>query len=209
MEPTKEAPLQLSSTLELELDYLPKPKQSTFHTSEAKYRLYIGAWRAGKTYAGCQEALKKSMLYPGNCGLIGRKDFTDLRDTTLETFLDICPEDFISTYNKTEHHIKFVNGSELYFRELKDRKGLGSFNLGWFYIDEAEEVEENIFTMLQGRLSLKDVGKTCGWLTSNPPNEDHWIYKKFELTKDPKEYFTIHASTYENRENLPVGYIED
>lgn len=131
-----------------------------------------------------------------------------MRDTTLKTFLEICPEDFILNYNKTEHHIIFKNGSEIYFRELKDTTGLGSLNLGWFYIDEAEEVEEQIFERLKGRLSLTDVGKTSGWLTSNPPNESHWIYKQFELNHDP-EYFTIHASTYENKEHLPDGYIED
>ncbi len=198
----------LSSVLEINLDYSALLKQTLFHQSEAKYRLLIGAWRGGKTTAGDYEGLKKSVLFPGNCGLIGRKDFTDLRDTTLKTFLEICPEDLIASYNKTEHHIKFVNGSELYFRELKDGTGLGSLNLGWFYIDEAEEVEENIFERLKGRLSLKGVGKTSGWLTSNPPNENHWIYKQFELSHDP-EYFTIHASTYENKEHLPQGYIED
>lgn len=170
--------------------------------------MFLGSWRGGKTYAGCQEALKKSIIYPGNCGLIGRKDFTDLRDTTLKTFLEICPEDFIANYNKTEHHIKFVNGSEIYFRELKDGVGLGSLNLGWFYIDEAEEIEEPIFERLKGRLSLMDVGKTQGWLTTNPPNENHWIYRQFELSHDT-DYFTIHASTYENKGHLPAGYIED
>jgi len=199
---------QSSSVSEINLDYSAQPKQRTFHESEAKYRLYIGAWRAGKTFAGCWEALKKSVIFPGNCGLIGRKDFTDLRDTTLKTFLEICPPDFIRTYNKTEHHIVFVNGSEIYFRELKDGAGLGSLNLGWFYIDESEEVEESIFERLKGRLSLKNVGKTQGWLTSNPPNESHWLYKQFELNDDT-EYFTIHASTYENQEHLPKGYIED
>jgi PBSX family phage terminase large subunit len=200
--------LQSSSELDINLDYLAQPKQRTFHESEAKYRLYIGAWRAGKTYAGCVEALKKSIVFPGNCGVIGRKDFTDLRDTTLKTFLEVCPADFIQSYNKTEHHIKFVNGSEVYFRELKDGTGLGSLNLGWFYIDESEEIEEGIFERLKGRLSLKDVGKTQGWLTSNPPNENHWIFRPFELSHDV-EYFTVHASTYENKEHLPTGYIED
>lgn len=196
------------NTLEIDLSYSPQVKQSVFHKSEAKYRLYIGAWRAGKTFAGCQEALKKSILYPGNCGLIGRKDFTDVRDTTLKTFLEICPSDLIKSYNKTEHHIVLVNGSEIYFRELKPESSLGSMSLGWFYIDEAEEVEETIFERLKGRLSLQNVGTPCGWLTSNPPNEDHWIYKQFEISFDP-EYFTIHASTYENKSHLPDGYITD
>jgi len=148
------------------------------------------------------------MLYPRNCGLIGRKDFTDLRDTTLKTFLEICPEGFIRNYNKTEHHIIFVNGSEVYFRELKDRTGLGSLNLGFFYIDEAEEVEESVFDYLKGRLSLQNVDKTLGWLTSNPPNEDHWIFRQFEQSNDI-DYATFHASTYENKDNLPEGYIAD
>lgn len=148
------------------------------------------------------------MIYPDNCGVIGRKDFTDLRDTTLRTFLEICPPDFISSYNKTEHLVIAVNGSRIYFRELKDGTGLGSLNLGWFYIDEGEEVEEGIFDRLKGRLSLKDVGKPCGWITSNPPNESHWIFKQFEKSHDP-DFYTIHASTYENKQYLPKGYIED
>jgi len=200
--------MPLEQTLEINLDYSPQPKQANFHCSEAKYRLYIGAWRAGKTYAGCMEALKKSMLYPNNCGVIGRKDFTDLRETTLRTFLEICPQDFIANYNKTEHLVTCVNGSRIYFRELKDGTGLGSLNLGWFYMDEAEEVDEAIFDRLKGRLSLRNVGVPCGWLTSNPPNEAHWIYKQFEETED-SEFYTIHASTYENKRYLPDGYIED
>lgn len=190
----------------VQIDYDPLPKQSQFHLSKARYRLYIGAWRAGKTYAGCQEALKQCLLYPWNCGLIGRKDYTDLRDTTIKTFFEVCPAELVKSYNKTEHHVVLINGSEIYFRELKDGAGLGSLNLGFFYIDEGEEVEEGIFERLKGRLSLKDAA-CVGWVTSNPPNEDHWLYKQFELSDD-SDFETFHASTYENKQHLPQGYIE-
>lgn len=204
MQPTQDKRLQVN------IDYRPNPKQSEFHRSEAKYRLYIGAWRGGKTFAGCQEAYKKSILYAGNRGLIGRKDFTDLRETTIKTFFEVVPENVIASYNKTEHVVQFINGSEVIFRELKDGTGLGSHDLGWYYIDEGEEVEEQINTRLKGRLSLVGVGKTQGWITSNPPNEDHWLYQTFEVKeKDNPDYFTVHASTYENKDHLPDGYIED
>jgi len=190
----------------IDIDYNPQPKQEAFHQSESKYRLYIGAWRGGKTFAGCQEAYKHSWLYPNNCGIIFRKDFTDLRDTTMKTFFEIVPQDFIKSYNKSEHHVVFKNGSEVYFKYLKDGASLGSLNLGWWFIDEAEEVTEEIFIYLQGRLSL--VNTACkGWLVSNPPNTDHWIYKRFEAEKTD-DYSSFHASTYENAEYLPDGYIK-
>jgi len=154
------------------------------------------------------EALKQSILYPGNRGLIGRKDYTDLRDTTIQTFFEICPEELVANYNKTEHILKLVNGSEVLFRELKDGVGLGSLNLGWFYIDEAEEVQESIFERLKGRLSLTIADRQCGWLTSNPPNKGHWIHRQFEEAEDT-EFFSVGSSTYDNRRYLPKGYIAE
>ena len=142
--------------------------------------------------------------------MIGRKNFSDLRDTTIKTFFDICPRELIKSYNKSEHRLTFVNGSVILFRELKDMAGMGSLELGWFYIDEAEQVLEEIFTYLKGRLSKIDCGKPSGWMTSNPPNKDHWMYKTFEEQyKDDIEYQVVHASTYENEEYLPEGYIAD
>jgi len=193
------------NTLTIDIGYHPLDKQAQFHQSDARYRLYIGAWRAGKTFAGCQEAYKHSWLYPGNVGVIFRKDFTDLRDTTMKTMLEVIPPEDIKLFNKSEHKLVTQSGSEIYFRHLKDGLKLGSLSLGWFFIDEAEEVTEEVFNYLQGRISLKNTA--CkGWLVSNPPNTDHWIYKRFENNPD-LDYATFHASTYENKDNLPDSYI--
>src|SRR3990167_301454 len=189
------------------MKYNPLPKQESFHKSLAKFRLYIGAWRAGKTFAGCQEAYTHSFVYKKNCGVIFRRDYTDLRDTTMKTFFEVVPPDDIKDFNKTEHKVTLLNGSEIYFRHLKDGLKLGSLSLGWFFVDEAEEVSEEIFIALQGRLSLK--GTACvGWLVSNPLNTDHWLHKTFQDNPD-KDFAVFFASTYENQEHLPVGYISN
>jgi hypothetical protein len=185
--------------------YTPLAKQEQFHQSQAKFRLYIGAWRSGKTYAGCIEGYKHSILYPKNCGIIFRKDFTNLQDTTMKTFLQVVPQDDILDFNKSEHRIMLKNGSEIYFRHLKDGLKLGSLSLGWFFIDEAEEIDEEIFTALIGRLSLKN-SACVGWLVSNPPNTDHWLYRTFNDNPD-NSYQVFYASTYENKANLPQDYI--
>ena len=192
--------------LNIEIDYTPLSKQAMFHTSEAKYRLYIGGWRAGKTYAGCQEAYKHSILYPNNCGVIFRKDFAQLRDTTMKTFFDIVPREDIVKHNKEEHRVILRNGSEIYFKYLKEGVKLGSLDLGWFFVDEAEEITGEIFTYLQGRLSKNNTARV-GWLVSNPPNTDHWLYRRFEEEKD-ENFVTVHAATYENSEHLSEDYIK-
>ncbi|HDY68069.1 MAG TPA: hypothetical protein ENH85_09780 [Candidatus Scalindua sp.] len=193
------------NTLKVKIDYQPLNKQAQFHDSVAKYRLYLGAWRAGKTFAGCQEAYKHSWLYKKNCGIVFRKDYADLRDTSMKTFFEVVPEEDIAGFNKEEHKVTLTNGSEIYFKYLKDGLKLGSLNLGWFFIDEAEQITEEIFTYLQGRLSLKNSARV-GWLVSNPPNTDHWIYKMFEESSD-SDFATFHASTYENEKHLPKDYI--
>jgi len=190
----------------LDISYNPLPKQSLFHLSNAKYRLYIGAWRAGKTYAGCFEAYKHSFIYPNNVGIIFRKDYVDLRDTTMKTFFEIVPSEDIINFNQSEHKVVLRNSSVIYFRHLKQGLKLGSLSIGWFFIDEAEEVTEGVFTYLKGRLSLKKTANR-GWLVSNPPNKDHWLYQHFEVSNNP-QYASFKASTYENEEHLPSDYID-
>lgn len=160
------------------------------------------------TFAGCVEAYSCCLAYPGCTGVIFRKDFSDLQDTTIKTLLEeVIPHDFVKEHHKTEHRITLKNGSIILYRHLKNGKKLGSLNLSWFFIDEAEEVEESMFEYLKGRLSSNLSKERYGWLVSNPPNEDHWIYRVFELENN-YGHETFHASTYENREHLPEDYIE-
>lgn len=191
----------------------PLPKQKLFHSSPAKFKCYQGGMGAGKTLAGCWEAIFLSLENPTNVGLIARQTFPALRDTTMATFFEICPKELIYNYNQTEHNLTFINGSKILFRSfeglsaIQEQNKFGSLELGWFYFDEGEEVSENTFLLLIGRLRKTNVNRLTGFITTNPPNIDHWIYRMFVENKDPN-YLHIKANTYENKENLPEGYIE-
>ena len=66
--------------------------------------LYSGAFGAGKSRILCEKGNFLSLKYPGNRGLIVRKKFTDLRDTTMYTWWKfVFLDDHKANYNKNEH----------------------------------------------------------------------------------------------------------
>lgn len=187
--------------------YEPLPKQLEFHQCTAKYRCFMGGFGSGKTKAGVWEAIQLCLEYPGNIGLIARKTYQELTDTTWHTLLEELPEEIVYTYYRKQLRIIFRNGSQIIGRSLDDPKKYASLNLGFFYIDEGIEATEQDFLTLCGRLRLDKVKKHCGFITTNPPTVDHWIYHYFVEKKDPN-YQLIKATTYDNI-YLPKDYVEN
>lgn len=186
--------------------YKPLPKQLEFHNLKTKYKALIGGFGSGKTKSGIWESIDLCMRYPNNIGMICRKRSVDLRDTTQKMFFEECPKELIKRYIKSERRVIFINNSEIIFRGVDEEEKRRGLNLGFFYIDEASEVSADIFNMLQGRLRLSSVPKHYGFLTSNPPNIDHWIYKYFVENNHP-DYGIVRMASYDNV-FLPPDYIE-
>lgn len=188
--------------------YIPTPKQRIFHENPAKYKCFMGGVGSGKTYALDWEALLLSLEFPGNYGLIGRLFYTELRDTTMHDFFEICPPELIQEYIKTEHKLVLKNGSTIIFRALEDVDKLKSLNLGFFGIDEMTEIPEDIFLILQSRLRLNRAERRVGFGSTNPEGLD-WVYNKFTVKhKGDPDYLMVSASSYDNP-HLPVGYQDD
>lgn len=195
----------------------PTPKQRDFILSQAKFACFSGGYGNGKTTAGCLRALALSS-HPKNFGLIGRMTYPELRDTTRREFFKLCPPEYFEPahggeWRKSENHLKLINGSEIIFRHLDDisEKELLSLNLGWFFIDQAEEISERVFMILQSRLRLTDVPNRYGFLACNP-EPGNWIYHRFKKLLDegnlPSDHCLVEAATWENQSNLPDDYIE-
>jgi PBSX family phage terminase large subunit len=185
------------------------PTQERFHLSPKKYRLYRGGLGSGKTLAGCHEALRLSLQYPGNFGVIARKTYQELEDSTMRTFFEhVCPQEIIRFFNKQSKHLWLFNGSEIVFRSLDTPEKFRSDEFGWWYIDEASEADEDAFKYLMGRLRRPGIERLCGFLTTNPVNVTHWIYKWFVTNRNKDEFEEFHAPTYENKLHLPENYIE-
>lgn len=186
--------------------YAPLPSQNAFHTSQAKFRAYIGGFGSGKTKSGCWEAIEQSMLFPGNLGIICRNTMPELRDTTMRSFFEECPPELIRSHHQTNKHVIFHNGSEILFKSLDEPAKFKSLNLGWYFIDEASDTEEEAFLILNSRLRYLKVppGGHTGFITSNPSTVKHWLYQRF-ADNPTNEYELFRAPTSENP-YLPKGY---
>lgn len=194
-----------------------KQHQTLFLRAPEQYVGLFGGVGNGKTFvAGCK-CLDLVTQFSDNLVLIGRQTYPELRDSTREMFLSIVrmmyPKEAYQ-FNNSENSITFWNRSRVIFRHLDEPANLLSMNLGGFYIDQAEEVDEEVFLTLQSRLRRPNVGPLKGLVTGNPKGMN-WIYYKFGLDKangagDWKHnefYRMITAPTLANADNLPKDYI--
>lgn len=135
------------------------PSQAGFLRSEARYPAYVGSWATGKSLTGIGKAMALSEEFPGNLGIVFRKEFTDLRDSTIKDF-----ESYTGMKVGASRDVELANGSQIMFRHIEELNNIQNVNLGWFWIEQAEELEtdEQFFTLF-GRLRRKDA-RHCGFV---------------------------------------------
>ena len=161
----------------------------------------------GKSYALCAEALRLSLDYPGNAGVIARKEFKTLRRTTMVTFERLVPME-LYTLDRTQWVATIKNGSKIYFTDCMEPDKFKSMEIGWFGIDEATEVPKQAFeiltTRLRHRLPTGKCPRYTGFLASNPA--PGWVKERF-ITKQLVDHKFIPALPSDNP-YLPTGYVD-
>lgn len=202
----------------------PHAQQLLFIDADETEQLFGGAKRGGKSHGGSQKAIMLSMMFPGNRGIVYRQNLTDLKDSTLVTFDDVCPPGIIQQHHKGDRKYIFTNGSHFIYRgvgdadELEKVKGMEA---GWMWGDEPSEILEATYLMMLAQLNWKlPNGRRppyMSFLTCNP--EPGWIKKRFidKLTQDKQgRYLTFKAdkgkvfipSLPNDNPYLPPGYIQ-
>jgi phage terminase large subunit len=207
-----------SNTRDVTLEYMPMPKQQQFHSLSAKYRGFCGGWGNGKTSAGCAETFVRLMEFNGTECIIARKTRPELKSTTWRMWVNGdttpggwkgVPKECIRLYNRSELYMELINGSTIHGLPLDDPKKIENYNLGLFWIDQAEEVEEDIFLKFHGRLRQHNAPRE-GLLTFNP-NGHNWLWSRFiDPERKPtfqSQYKCVEATPFDNP-NLPEDYID-
>ena len=186
--------------------------------------LYGGAAGGGKSMLGCYFILKQALKHPKTRWIIGRSRLKTLRETTLQTFFEVCQMQGLTanvdfTYNEpksviTLHHSK----SEILLKDLfrfpsdPNFDSLGSLEITGAFIDEVSEITTMAFNVLQSRIRYRLdehnlIPKVL--MTCNPSKG--WIYTEFYKplksgTLRPNHKFV--KSLVTDNPNISKHYIE-
>lgn len=140
--------------------------------------------------------IESCLQYPGIKWLIWRREWDDLRKTTLESLIKALKEKWFNDKKQKKNGeydmnyqtktLNFYNWSWIYFVPLKQQPSDQEFNwLGWyeitfFFIDEAQEVNKKVFSILKSRCTEKIKEYNLTWkgiLSCNPMKG--WLYDRF------------------------------
>lgn len=196
------------------------PYQREILESTEKFLAVLGGYGAGKTLPVCILGVLLSLQVPGNVGLVARRSYSKLHDSTQRIFLEVLDR-IGAGYHAREvrdgwpHRIILDdNQSEVHFRETKD---LGRFlgpEYGWFLVDEAAEEPKKTFIDLVGRLRLPQARKYLrGIIASNPPHHQHWIADVFGTQPgrrlDGRTSYRLFRVSSRINPYLPSSYVAD
>jgi hypothetical protein len=175
-----------------------------------------GAIRAGKSTAPAAKLATYAVEHPGIHMAAARwtQDGLDAqvkplwRDTATKMGLTL------QWHSDEEYDEILPYGSRVYLRALKaaedtNRFGkLAGLTLAILWIDQPEEAPQDVIeAYVPGRLSQRGYPLEA-WFTPNPPGHGHWLAEMFPEVGCPPHVHYIHTSVYDNRANLPTGYIE-
>lgn len=180
-----------------------KPQQVDFIGSTSQFPAYIAGVGTGKSTSLIAKAMLHSEESKDNLGVIVRKQFTDLRNSTIKDFQDYTG----LKVNESTHEVKLKNGSTIVFIHGDVLDSLKNINCGWFAIEQAEEFpDDTAFQFLKMRLRRKVLFRS-GFVIANT-NGHNWIWKTWK-NQQLENHELIEATTYDFADIHVPDYIKN
>jgi hypothetical protein len=164
--------------MDLKIDFR-NAEQEIFFWSKVRNNRFGGGFGNGKSYVGCQRAVVMLITFAGYRMACCRQVYKNLRATTMQTFFKICPKEFILTHDENFGLTTFINGSRIYWLHLDqmDEATAKGFEINSLLIDQAEEVEESIYLLMDARVGRWDKAVVPEYLLNQFPDwPRHKIY---------------------------------
>lgn len=197
-------------------------EQEQFYWSRKRNNRFGGGFGNGKTYVACQRAITMLLTFSNYRVAIARQVYKNLRATTMQTFFKILPKEFIFRHDEQFGITILTNGSVVYWLHLDqmDEATAKGFEINALIIDQAEEVEESIFLLMDSRVGRWDKAqvpqelldlvqgnwpKHPDWghylvhnyvdILDNPADDEyHWVQRYFDDDSPERRPQTTHFS---------------
>jgi len=203
-------------TTEVEIS-LNKGAQDGFVRSQSPFPAFMGGQGSGKTAGGVIKCWMYTIDNPGSRGVWTEPVaamFAESCLPTLRTFFGEYEGSFWQEQGKggPNHRIEFANGCLWMLKAAETPERLVGFEVAWALMNEAGSTEhgsqEQAYLNLVGRLRQKGFRHWLGVATT--PSGRNWLFREWVDSPTAKEtgHTLFHGSTFENKENLPDGYIE-
>ncbi|MDH7971049.1 phage terminase large subunit [Sphingomonas sp. AR_OL41] len=211
----------------------------TLARSRARFILFRGGSRSGKSFANCYFVLNRALVTPRSRHGVFRLTAVDVRRTLFDlTFKDMMNVVYPGLWdelkrtgkiNESEMTIELPNGALILFAGLDDstrqERILGD-EYSTIFVNEVSQFRDfDIIQKLITRLSLElpmESGKPLTpklFLDCNPPkSRKHWTYRAFKQGVQPisgephpraHEWAEIHMNPEDNAENIASTYLDD
>lgn len=193
--------------------------QDLFLSSESKFPALIAGVGTGKTLCLLVKVFRYCEEWPGTSALIVRREFTDLKDSTMVDF-----ERYFGVKVGSDKNYKLPNGSLIMFRHADEIEVLKNINLGICAIEQAEEFDDDKqFQFLRDRLRQNNGASVHPLCIIANANGHNWCWRLWINGAEARtiddntaqyeyingEYHCITASTFANEKNLVPDFVAD
>ena len=173
-----------------------------------------GALRSAKTWTILIKIRRLMEQFPGIRWAIARWTDNELNQKLVPDYRNVCALMGLpfGEWNAKESCYDLANGSRLYCVHLKTSQRdnryatVRGLTVAGFYIDQLEEVPEDVYN--EAALRLSQPGFPQQMIVSpNPVPENHWIAKRWPTTNQRPDHRYIRLTIWDNKHNLDASTI--
>ena len=183
--------------------------------------LFGGSAGGGKSFFGCAWLIINCITYPGTRWLMGRSKLKALKQTTLNTFFEVCSNWKLNethyNYNAQSGEITFYNGSTIILKDLflypsdPNFDSLGSLEITGAFIDEVNQITEKAKNIVSSRIRYKlDQYKLIPKILMSCNPAKNWVFDQFykkSKSNELEEYKKFIPALVTDNPNISKHYI--
>lgn len=178
------------------------------HQTTTLQALYSGRYGSSKSRTICEKGDYRCRAYPGARVVIARKKRAHMTDTTIHTLLDevITPGERDWGWSVSASTLHYPNGSKIICVGLDNPGRLRSGEFDLALVDQAEELTEEEWNAIAGRLRHPHGPFSQLMGACNPSDPTHFLYRKFKPNDGSHIEFTAAPIELLDGTVIPRGY---